>query len=57
MFLMNDELGMSTVKIGAEFKKDHTTVMHGIKMVKQNLKLDFNLREQISELRDKIYAN
>ena len=54
---MNDELGMSTVKIGAEFKKDHTTVMHGIKMVKQNLKLDFNLREQISELRDKIYAN
>ena len=57
MFLMNDELGMSTVKIGAEFKKDHTTVMHGIKMVKQNLKLDFNLREQISVLRDKIYAN
>lgn len=57
MFLMNDELGMSTVKIGAEFKKDHTTVMHGIKMVKQNLKLDFNLREQISELRNKIYAN
>lgn len=57
MFLMNDELGMSTVKIGAEFNKDHTTIMHGIKVVKKNLKLDFNLREQISELRNKIYAS
>lgn len=57
MFLMSDELGLSTVKIGAEFNKDHTTIMHGIKVVKKNLKVDFNLREQITELRDKIYAN
>ena len=57
MYLMNEELGLSTVKIGNEFKKDHTTIMHGIKVVKDNLKSDFNLREQISELRGKIYAN
>ena len=57
MYLLNEELGLSTVKVGAEFKKDHTTIMHGVKMVKQNLKTDFNLREQITELREKIYEN
>ena len=50
-------LGLSTVKIGQEFKKDHTTIMHGIKMVNKNLKSDFSFREQISELKAKIYAN
>ncbi len=58
MYLMNEELDYSTVKIGTEFGgKDHTTVMHSLKVVKERLKNDFNLREQISELRDKIYAN
>ena len=57
MYLMNEELGLSTVRIGNEFKKDHTTIMHGIKVIKTSLKNDFNLREQISELRDRIYSN
>ena len=57
MYLLSEELGLSTVKIGNEFHKDHTTIMHGIKVVKDNLKKDFNLREQISELRGKLYAN
>lgn len=57
MYLMNEELGLSTVRIGSEFKKDHTTVMHGIKVIKKNLKVDFNLREQMTELREKIYTN
>lgn len=57
MYLLNEELGLSTVKIGQEFKKDHTTIMHGIKMVNKNLKSDFSFREQISELKAKIYAN
>ncbi len=57
MYIMKEELGLSTVKIGAEFSKDHTTIMHGIKVVKTNLKTDFNLREQLTELRGKIYAN
>ena len=55
MYLMNEELGLSTVRIGNEFGKDHTTIMHGIKVTKQSLKDDFNLRSQISELREKIY--
>lgn len=57
MYLMNEQLGLSTVKIGNEFKKDHTTIMHGIKVIKTQLKTDFNLRSQISDLREKIYVN
>ena len=57
MFLMKDQLGLSTVKIGNEFKKDHTTVMHGIKVIETSLKTDFTLRQQISDLREKFYAN
>ncbi len=57
MYLMKDQLGLSTVKIGNEFNKDHTTIMHGIKVVENALKTDFNLRSQISDLREKIYAN
>ena len=57
MYLMNEQLGLSTVKIGNEFKKDHTTIMHGIKVIKTQLKTDFNLRTQISDLREKIYVS
>ena len=56
MYLLSEELGLSTVKIGAEFNKDHTTIMHGIKIIKDGMKLDFNLREQIADLRSKIYG-
>lgn len=57
MYLISEELDYSTVKIGDEFNKDHTTVMHSIKKIKQDLKIDFALREQMSDLRGKIYAN
>lgn len=56
MYLMSEELGLSTVRIGNEFSKDHTTIMHGIKKIKTDLKLDFGLREQVATLREKIYA-
>ena len=57
MYLMSDQLGLSTVKIGIEFNKDHTTVMHSLRVVEKSLKTDFNLRTQMSDLREKIYAN
>ena len=58
MFLLSEELGLSTVKIGRDiFNKDHTTIMHGINKVKGLLKQDFDLRNQVAELRGKIYAN
>ena len=35
--------------------KDHTTVMHGIKKIKGDLKLNFGLREQLAEIRNSLY--
>ncbi len=57
MYLLSKELGMSTPKIAAEVGlKDHTTVMHGIKKIEADLKLNFGLRDQIAEIKEKIYA-
>ena len=48
MYLLSSELNLSTNKIASEVGvKDHTTVMHGIKKIKEDLKLNFSLRDQI----------
>lgn len=57
MYLLSKELGMSTPKIALEVGvKDHTTVMHGIKRIDEDLKLNFGLRDQLSALRESIYG-
>lgn len=57
MFILSNELNLSTNKIAAEVGvKDHTTVMHGVKKIKQDLKLNFTLRDQIEEIKEKIYG-
>lgn len=57
MFLLSKELNMSTPKIAEEVGvKDHTTVMHGIKKIESDLKMDFSLRDQIEEIKEKIYG-
>lgn len=57
MYLLSEELGLSTPKIALEVGvKDHTTVMHGIKKIRNDLKFDFQLREKVEEIREKIYA-
>lgn len=57
MFLLSKELNLSTNKIAAEVGvKDHTTVMHGVKKIEKDLKLDFALRDQIEEIKEKIYG-
>ena len=57
MFLLSTELNLSTNKIAAEVGvKDHTTVMHGVKKIEKDLKLDFALRDQIEEIKEKIYG-
>ncbi|MBR2996943.1 chromosomal replication initiator protein DnaA [Candidatus Saccharibacteria bacterium] len=56
MYLLSEELEMSTPKIAREVGvKDHTTVMHGIKKIKNDLKLNFSLREQIAGIREGLY--
>lgn len=57
MYLLSEELGLSTNKIALEVGvKDHTTVMHGVKRIREDLKLNFALREQIASIRESIYA-
>lgn len=57
MFLLSKELSLSTNKIAAEVGvKDHTTVMHGIKKIESDLKLNFSLRDQIEEIKEKLYG-
>lgn len=57
MYILSKDLSMSTPKIAMEVGvKDHTTVMHGIKKIEGDLKLNFSLRDQISEIKEKIYA-
>ncbi len=56
MYLLSEELEMSTPKIAREVGvKDHTTVMHGIKKIRNDLKLNFSLREQIAGIREGLY--
>ena len=57
MFILSKELSLSTTKIANEVGvKDHTTVMHGIKKIESDLKLNFNLRDEIEEIKEKIYG-
>ncbi len=57
MFLLSKELNMSTPKIASEVGvKDHTTVMHGIKKIESDIKLKFDLRDQVEEIKEKIYG-
>ena len=57
MFLLSKELSMSTTKIASEVGvKDHTTVMHGIKKIENDLKLNFTLRDQIESIKESIYG-
>ena len=57
MFILSKELGLSTNKIATEVGvKDHTTVMHGVKKIEQDLKLNFTLRDEIEAIKGKIYA-
>ncbi len=57
MYMLSKELGMSTPKIAMEVGvKDHTTVMHGIKKIESDLKLNFGLRDDLAALREKIYG-
>ena len=56
MYLLHEELSLSTTKIASEVGvKDHTTVLHGINKIKNDLKLNFTLRDQIAEIKEKIY--
>lgn len=57
MYLLRSELHLSFPKIAAELgRKDHTTAIHSVEKIQKASKLDFIVRQQITEIRDKLYA-
>lgn len=57
MYLLRSELHLSFPKIAQELgRKDHTTAIHSVEKIEKAIKLDFMIREQVAEIRDKLYA-
>lgn len=57
MYLLRSELHLSFPKIAVELgRKDHTTAIHSVEKIEKTLKLDYIVRQQITEIRDKLYA-
>jgi chromosomal replication initiator protein len=57
MYLLRSELHLSFPKIAAELgRKDHTTAIHSVEKIEKAIKLDFLIREQVADIREKLYA-
>lgn len=57
MYLLRSELHLSFPKIATELgRKDHTTAIHSIEKIEKAIKLDFTIREHVSEIKERLYA-
>jgi len=57
MYLLRSELHLSFPRIAGELgRKDHTTAIHSVEKIEKAIKLDNLIREQVAEIRDKLYA-
>lgn len=57
MYLLRSELHLSFPKIASELgRKDHTTAIHSVEKIEKAVKLDFLIREQVADIREKLYA-
>jgi chromosomal replication initiator protein len=57
MYLLRSELHLSFPKIANELgRKDHTTAIHSVDKIEKSIKLDFVVREQVAEIRERLYA-
>ena len=57
MYLLRSELHLSFPRIAQELgRKDHTTAIHSVEKIEKSIKLDFMIREQVAEVREKLYA-
>lgn len=57
MYLLRSELHLSFPRIASELgRKDHTTAIHSVEKIEKAIKLDNLIREQVAEIRDKLYA-
>lgn len=57
MYLLRSELHLSFPRIASELgRKDHTTAIHSVEKIEKSIKLDMVVREQVAEIREKLYA-
>lgn len=57
MYLLRSELHLSFPKIASELgRKDHTTAIHSVEKIEKSIKLDFIIREQVAEIRERLYG-
>ncbi|MBP7837168.1 chromosomal replication initiator protein DnaA [Candidatus Saccharibacteria bacterium] len=57
MYLLRSELHLSFPKIAHELgRKDHTTAIHSVEKIERAIKLDILVREQVSEIKERLYA-
>lgn len=57
MYLLRSELHLSFPVIASTLgRKDHTTAMHSIHKIEKAIKLDFAIREQVNDIRERLYV-
>lgn len=57
MYLLRSELKLSFPIIARELgRKDHTTAMHSVEKITKESKLDMIIREQINDIRERLYV-
>lgn len=57
MYMLRNELKLSFPKIAKELgRKDHTTAIHSVNKIDQELRTDSGMRMAISEIREHLYA-
>lgn len=54
MFLCRELTDLSLPRIGEEFGRDHTTIMHAYEKISSDLKIDTQLKSVLEELKSKI---
>lgn len=57
MYLMRSELHTSFPSIARELgRKDHTTAIHSVDKITKAIKLDYTIRENVADIREKLYV-
>ncbi len=57
MYILRSELHLSFPKIARELgRKDHTTAIHSVEKVEQELSFDAVIRQHVSEIKERLYA-
>jgi len=54
MFLCRELTDLSLPRIGEEFGRDHTTIMHAYEKISTDMKIDSQLKSVLEELKSKI---